>query len=239
VMRQTLLNFARRQLGLKNLADYVESRGAMLGVGNLPIGTVIDVGANRGRHTRRFRRRFPDAQILAIEPVPALHRELAAWACGHAESVQTFNVALSHEQGAATFYVHRRSSIWSTLKPPAGDEAGDYEPISVAVETLDNLVAPLELDDEILIKIDAEGCDLDVIRGGRATLERSAAVVVEASFFPTRYGDEAPVFEEILTELSALGFCYRGNVRCGWDRGVCVAADALFVHRRIAGLLAG
>lgn len=237
-MRQTLLNFARRRLGLKNLADYVESRGAMLGVGNLPIRTVIDVGANRGRHTRRFRRRFPDARILAIEPVPALHRELAAWACGQAGAVQTFNVALSRERGAATFYVHRSASIWSTLKPPAGD-ADDYEPIAVAVETLDGLVGPLALNDDVLIKIDAEGCDLDVIRGGRATLARSAAVVVEASFFPTRYGDAAPVFEDILTELSALGFCYRGNVRCGWDRGVCVAADALFVHRRAARRLAG
>ncbi len=239
MIRKNVLHLVRRRLRLKNLADFVESRSSMLGVSNLSIHTVIDIGANHGRLTRAYRRRFPQAQVLAVEPVPTLYRGLAAWAQRHGDAVRVFNVALSSAPSESTFYVCRKSTIWSTMLPPGEAQAKDFDAIRVKVDTLDNLVRPLELRDDILIKIDTEGYDLEVIRGGRETLSRTAAVVVETTFFPTGYGEQAPIFEDILAELATLGFCYRGNTRCCWNGGTCMGADALFVHRRAAGRLAG
>ena len=84
------------------------------------------------------------------------------------------------------------------------------------------------------MKVDTEGFDLEVIRGGKRTLQRSAAIIAETTFFPTHYGDLSPTFEDILVELSELGYVYRGNVRCAWHRGTCFGADALFVRKEAA-----
>ena len=124
--------------------------------------------------------------------------------------------------------------MWSTLKAPNPDEQADYDAIQVEVDTLDNLACSFDLQNDILIKIDTEGFDLEVIRGGQETLRRSAAVVIEASLYPTTYGKDSPVFEDILTALSELGFCYRGTIRSGYDRGALVVMDALFVQRSVA-----
>ncbi|WP_425400356.1 FkbM family methyltransferase [Aeoliella sp.] len=224
----------RRHLGMKNLADYGQSRQKLLGLADLPIHTVLDIGANRGRHTRMYRRKFPNAKICAIEPVPHLATGIRKWAENQQGKVEVLNLALANRTGETEFFINRRASIWSTLSVPDGENEADYERIQVKVDTLDALSERLDLREEIVIKIDTEGADLEVLQGGTATLARSAAVIIEAVFYPTRYGDDAPVFEEIVQAMSEYGFAYRGNVRCCWSEGVCNAADALFVRRDVA-----
>ena len=224
----------RRRLGMKNLADYGQSRQKMLGLTDLPVRTVLDIGANRGRHTRMYRRKFPKATIYAIEPVPHLAANIATWAKSQSGRVEVVNMALADHPTETSFYVNRKASIWSTLRIPDGDSADDYEEIAVQVDTLDRLAQRLAFDEEIVVKIDTEGADLKVIDGGRKMLARTAALIIEASFFPTRYGEEAPVFEDIVAAMVELGFAYRGSIRCCWHEGVCNAADALFVRQEVA-----
>jgi FkbM family methyltransferase len=234
VRYQRLSNFVRRRLGLKNLADYYESRAAMIGLTNLSIRTVLDIGANTGRQSRLFRRKFPAAQIFSIEPIPQLGQRLDAWARTQSGKVRVFNLALASQAGRTTFFVNRQSSIWSTLRVPDGADPADYEPISVDVETLDGLAQQIDFHDDVLIKIDTEGMDLEVLAGGAQTLRRTAAIIVESCFFPTPYGSKAPIFEDLVSVLAPLEFVYRGNVRCCWSKGICHAADALFVKRGAA-----
>ncbi|MCG8448853.1 MAG: FkbM family methyltransferase [Pirellulales bacterium] len=231
---QPILKFLRKGLGLKNLVDYIESRQEMLGLTKLNIQTVIDVGTNKGRRARSYRRRFPEATIHCVEPIPDFCRRLNQWAQTQTGKVQVWNLALSNLPAQSTFYVNKKDPIWSTLLKPEGQLAEQFDEISVKVDTLDHLAESLELTGDVLVKVDAEGFDLEVIRGGKQTLQRSAAIIVETMFFPTRYGDQSPTFEDILAALSELGYVYRGNVCCGWLRGTCFGADALFVRKEAA-----
>ena len=207
--------FLHKGLGLKNLADYIEQRQKLLGLTNLDVRTVIDVGANKGRAARRFRGLFPRARVYCVEPIPRLCRRLEQWAETEGDAVRVFELALSREPSERPLFVHRHSDILSTLAAPAPGETAQYEPIPVRVETLDRLAAELSLEPDVLVKLDTEGLDLEVIRGGERTLRRTAAVIVEAAFYPNAAGDGAPTFEDIAGALRDLGYVYRGNVRLG------------------------
>lgn len=234
MLHATFWELLRRRFGMKNLADYGQSRQKLMGLTNLPVRSVLDIGANRGRHTRMYRRKFPAATIYAVEPVPHLAAGITKWAESQRGRVEVLNLALANQAGETAFYVHRETSIWSTLQIPDGEPSEHYQKISVKVDTLDNIANRLALDEEIVVKVDTEGADLQVLEGGRQTLARTSAIIIEAVFFPTRYGDNAPVFEEIVETMVELDFAYRGNVRCCWNQGVCNAADALFVRRDVA-----
>ncbi len=234
MLYEPTLKFLRKGLGLKNLVDFIESRNELLGLTKLNIQTVIDIGANKGRRARNYRRRFPEATIYCVEPIPELCNQLNFWAQSQAGKVRVLNLALSSSPSQSTFYVNRDNPIWSTLLKPEGAVAETHDEIQVEVDTLDNLAERIELKNDVLIKLDAEGFDLEVIRGGKQTLERSAAIIVESTFFPTPYGEDCPTFEEILATLAELGYVYRGNVRCGWNRGTCFGADSLFVRKEAA-----
>ena len=233
-----LFRFLHKGLGLKNLVDYVEQRQKLLGLTNLDIRTVIDVGANKGRAARRFRRLFPGARVSCVEPIPRLCRRLEQWAETQGGAVRVFELALSSKPSEQPLYVHRQSDILSTLAAPPPGEARDYEPIPVRVETLDNLAGELATEPDVLVKLDTEGLDLEVIRGGEATLRRAAAVIVEAAFYPNPAGDGAPTFEDIAAALRDLGYVYRGNVRLGCRHGTPMLADVLFARREAAERLA-
>lgn len=230
--------FLHKGLGLKNLADYAEQRRKLLGLVNLDIRTVIDVGANKGRAARRFRRLFPAARIYCVEPIPRLCRRLERWAGTQGGAVRVFQMALSAAPSEQPLYVHRQSDILSTLAVPAPGDAARYEPIPVRVETLDRLAADLRLDADVLVKLDTEGLDLQVIRGGEETLRRAAAVIVEAAFHPNPAGGGAPTFEDIAAALGGLGYVYRGNVRLGCRHGTPMLADVLFARREAAERMA-
>ena len=231
--------FLHKGLGLKNLVDYIEQRQKLLGLTNLDIRSVIDVGANKGRAARRFRRLFPAARVYCVEPIPRLCRRLERWAETQGGAVQVLELALSRVPSEQPLYVHRRTDILSTLAAPPPGEAAQFEPITVRVDTLDHLAAEMQLEADVLVKIDTEGLDLEVIRGGEETLRRAAAVIVEAAFYPNPAGDAAPTFEDIAAALRDLGYVYRGNVRLGCHHGTPMLADVLFARREAAERLAG
>ena len=231
--------FLHKGLGLKNLVDYIEQRQRLLGLTNLDIRTVIDVGANKGRAARRFRRFFPAARVYCVEPIPRLCRRLERWAETQGGAVQVLELALSRVPSEQPLYVHRQSDILSTLAAPPPGEAAQFERITVRVDTLDHLAAEMRLEADVLVKIDTEGLDLEVIRGGEETLRRAAAVIVEAAFYPNPAGDAAPTFEDIAAALRDLGYVYRGNVRLGCQHGTPMLADVLFARSEAAERLAG
>ena len=233
-MPRPFLRFLHKGLGLKNLVDYIEQRQSLLGLTNLDIRTVVDVGANKGLSARESRRLFPNANFYCIEPIPGLCELLERWSRTQGSAVTVMNLALSREPGESTLYVDKRNNIWSTLMEPSPEKASQYDEITVRVDTLDHLAEEMDLVDDVFIKIDTEGWDLEVIRGGAETLRRATAVMIESVFYPSPLGDGAATFEDISLALGALGYVYRGNVRVGCQHGTPMLADVLFVRREAA-----
>jgi len=174
-----------------------------------PVGSlVIDVGANVGLFGYEAVRR--DCNYLAVEPDPrvfeALSRNMVGIDNGTAK-IALEPLALSDFSGHATFFT-KDDTADSSLMPVEGHTTQ----ISVEVTTLDVLMDSYTWVDSIaLIKIEAEGSEPEVIRGGIRTIQRALFVAVDAG--PERNGEiTAP---EVVNQLSSVDFelvdCFLGR----------------------------
>jgi FkbM family methyltransferase len=138
-----------------------------------PGTTVWDVGAHVGFYTVLASRAVGDlGHVHAFEPSPENRlRLLEALRLNDAQNVVVHEVALAARSGSAPLYRHRFSTSW-TLVEARGDEP-DSE---VACTTIDELAGALGVPD--LIKIDAEGAELDVLRGGVNALRATDTVLI-------------------------------------------------------------
>lgn len=241
-MNEKVLKFLRLQIGLKPVVDYAQSRQKLCGVTELPIRTIFDVGANIGKKTRIYRKLFPEATIYCFEPTPVPFEKLSQWASTQNGRVVAMNLALSSAPGSATVYWNLQHSGGSSLHEQrvtaSTEKKEDIREVEAKVETLDRVAEKLDLRDEIFLKIDVEGHDLEVIRGGTELLKRASAVIVEIAIVDAP--DGRPTFGEFVQVLGELGYMYRGNLAHAYVSGVPRNADAVFIKqpalRRKAGL---
>ncbi len=145
--------------------------------------TFWDVGANYGLFTFGLRAGRADLRIEAFEPDPdyvaLLQRTLGV---SGPDRVQVHPIALSDSQGKVTFKRDLLSGSTGFLlgrsqpSDRAIDPTGDWRTIEVGASTIDAESARLGMPD--LIKIDVEGAELAVLRGGKETLEAHMPIIL-------------------------------------------------------------
>src|SRR5262249_40407437 len=133
---------------------------------------VLDVGAFIGTHTLAFADRVsPRGNIYAFEPQPVFFEVLKKNIGQNVLSnVRLFNVALSEEVGQKVVYeidVQDSQNFAGTSLQEfssAPHDTARYHHISVAI------VDQLGLESCNLIKIDAEGMEINILRGAQQTI---------------------------------------------------------------------
>ena len=133
----------------------------------------IDVGAFEGGMLQHILRHAPRGRHFAFEPLPDRYAKLRR----SFPSVEIYPYALSDTPGSASFHRVLRAPALSGLVPRS-DLASDerVQEFAVEVETLDRII-PADLS-IAFVKIDVEGGELSVLRGGRGTLRRTRPVIV-------------------------------------------------------------
>lgn len=199
----------------------------------LDIDGIIDVGANRGQFSLACRICTPGLPIAAFEPIPAearLYRKIH----GKAPNIRLFETALGEQAGKATLHLSQSADSSSLL--PIGRRQTDLFPATLEVGTID--VAVSRLDDflqtwsgkqNLLLKIDVQGFELNVLRGGVSTLTQCKYVYVECSEVPL-YDGQA-LRSEVEELLSASGFERKGRFNEQFDSDTLIQADYLFQRR--------
>jgi FkbM family methyltransferase len=196
------------------------------------ISTVLDIGAHAGESAQHFRSLLPDAQIFAFEPLPTPYSRLVTLMSGDPQFT-AFPIAI----GQSNEQIEMRESEFtqSSSLLPMGDRhksefpfTSKMEARAVEVRRLDDL--GLQLEDNILIKIDVQGFEDRVIRGGEETIKRASFIISEVSFTPLYEGQ--PLFSQIYDQLRGLGFTYHGELHQlrSPHNGLPLQADALFVR---------
>ena len=136
-------------------------------------GTFIDCGANVGELSVFVAQKYR-CNVIAFEPEPLEYRCLKKNLSNFGR-VKTFNNALWEENKDLYFYSSPNTAD-SSLIPNDINQAGQI----VQAITLDSLLSN-HLDDlnPIILKVEAEGAEPEVIRGGRRLLERATLVLVD------------------------------------------------------------
>ena len=161
---------------------------------------VIDVGAYIGEWTRSFRRIFPSARILMVEPQPGQIDRLRAVAAAF-NGVELATVLLgAQERGNVP--LHMCESASSVLTESARPTV--VSTISVPMTTLDKFTANTVFARPDFIKLDVQGYELEVLRGGELALASAEAVLMEVNLLGIL--DGAPLFHEATQFMSERGF---------------------------------
>jgi FkbM family methyltransferase len=155
---------------------------------------IIDVGAYHGDWTKLVRRVF-SAPVLMVEAQKAKRPKLEAM-CG--KDVRLASCVLGAEAGKlVTFYEMETGSSYFPEKSNAPRSKSTY-----LTETLDTVAAGMS--GPLFLKIDTQGSELEVLKGGQATLDRCEVVQLEVALLP--YNEGAPTFLEVITYMDERGF---------------------------------
>ncbi|WP_328702988.1 FkbM family methyltransferase [Arenibaculum pallidiluteum] len=191
-----------------------------------PAGTAFDIGANSGTYTHRLARLA--ARVIAFEPNPHLaevldtrFRSLIA-----AGSVRIERCALSDEAGSAELFVPRRASALASVEWQPGAEGGlEGETVRVRRARLDDWSA----ETVGLIKVDVEGHELAVLRGGLGLIGRDRPnLLVEAE--ERHHPGTLDALKALLLPMGYRGFYLHNGLLRSMDRfdpAVLQSRDAL------------
>ena len=175
------------------------------------IGTVIDIGANDGAFLEFLQQFFRAQRSLAFEPLPSARALLEARGI---PGLTVFPHALSDTEATTIFEVNAYGPA-SSMLPVALLSRTEFpqtavitERIDVPTARLDDLVDPATLPRGLFIKMDVQGVEDRVIRGGQRVMSEADYVLVEVSFRPMYQGQA--LFEEVHSALAELGFRLAG-----------------------------
>ncbi len=138
--------------------------------------TVWDVGAHIGFFTALAARCVgPGGHVHAFEPLPANRiRLLETIELNGLGAVEVHPTAVASRAGTRQLYWHSSTAMWGLV------ERANVQHIEVPCVTLDGLLAERSFGIPALVKVDVEGAELEVLRGGlRLITETSAVLVVE------------------------------------------------------------
>lgn len=153
--------------------DFAEFTGFLKERGLTP-ATVIDVGVCYG--TPELQEGFPQAHHIRFEPVAELEPRMQALTARYGGEYHM--LALSDRPGTLPLHVPPGAVQAATLARPNAEHTR-----MVPVETLDRVLAGRDLAGPVLIKTDAQGYDLNVMKGGLQVLARTDVVVMEVNMF--------------------------------------------------------
>lgn len=196
--------------------------------------TVLDIGANTGRFALTLHAAFPQAMIYSFEPLPDCFAELQQRIAGVPQIVG-FNLGLGDSAGELAF--QRSASTPSSSFLPMTDThkqaypfTRDSQSVMVKLTQLDQIASQLVIREPLLIKIDVQGYEGHVLRGGEQTIRRAAALVIETSF-TTLYAGQ-PLFDEVYRQLQSWGFRYAGALYQHQhpQTGQILQADSVFLR---------
>lgn len=209
---------------LARTTPYLESE--LLGLADLvePGAVCVDVGAAAGIYTQLLAHLAgPEGRVLSVEPLAFAH---PVWSrilrAATRPTVTPYRLALGAEPGSATMSVPagrhglvtgRSFLAVHTTGVGSNAEFPGQVRVDVEVETLDGLVERAGLTRLDFVKIDVEGGELAVLRGGRNTIDEfrpTLLVEIEARHIG-RYQHTAADVVAGLTE--------RGYTMAIWQNG--------------------
>lgn len=188
-------------------------------------GFILDVGAYMGWWSEMARSAYPQAQILMVEPLPG-HAELLSALAARLKVSYARDVCGARLGEKVPFHI---GSIGSSIYSPKRFTASDI--IELQTTTLDSLLEQNAWPRADLIKIDVQGAEEEVLKGGEKALIGAEAVIMELSIVNSY--DKGLLAGEMISVMQDKGFLLydiAGLNRANRTRSVN-EFDAVFVKR--------
>lgn len=197
------------------------------------IGTILDIGANEGQFAHKMLSAMPDMTLHCFEPLKDAFTTLQQNLAGR-KNVFVYPYALGDSNTQSEIILNNYSASSSFLS--LGDThkenfetATEAHKETVVIRRLDDIAGSLDIKGELFIKIDVQGFEDRVIKGGLQLLQTAKMVMLELSFEELYVGQ--PLFDSIYGLMKELGFRYHGNVEQLESKdGRILQGDGIFIR---------
>jgi len=169
---------------------------------DVKVRNIFDVGAHRGEWTLAISKYLnQDIKVTMFEPSP--HHKANLDAIANQFGYRYLPIALGKSKSLIDFYSTGGTGD-SVYEEIAQQNMSRIVPISIEVETLDNIIENSSLVPPDLLKLDCQGSELDILKGGEKALDKVSGIILEASILECNKG--APLLGEIVSYLDEKGF---------------------------------
>ncbi len=201
------------KLGLQ-VTKYTGDLHPYLFLNEYKIETVIDAGANIGQFATDIRTVLPDATIYSFEPLQETFKTLKE-NFSEDKNFTALNFALGDKNEEVSMNKNAYAPSSSILENSAFAEeifpfTKDTTEEKIIVKTLDTVLSANNLKKEILLKLDVQGYEDKVLSGAKNIIEETSIILIETAYYELYKGQ--PLFADIYTLLTNLGFTYKGDV---------------------------
>lgn len=191
---------------------------------------LLDIGANVGQSTCRFKEFFPTAEVHAFEPSPTTFQQLQTQCAGQ-KDVHLWNNGVGSVDSSLTFQENEHSDMSSFLAPSQAAWGKVTKSTTVPVITLDKFAKEHGVEFVHVLKSDTQGYDWEVFKGARGLMAENRIALIYFEFIFSDMYTGLPRFDEVYRYLTDNNFLlvtfyqahYQQN-RIGWT-------DFLFVNR--------
>ena len=197
------------------LASLVEAGELELGTRLLiqkflkPGDVYVDVGANIGMHILAAARAMQgQGKIIAFEPFEPTKRmlEKTVWMNGFSGITEIHQAAVSNVSGRQNLYLGATSGHHSLFNLETPEDLSK-KPVEVPLVRMDEIIPP---DQRInLLKIDAEGAELEVIESGASLIMSNPDIALIVEFGPSHLRRRGHTPKQWLKTFTKLGLNYQ------------------------------
>lgn len=177
--------------------------------------TLLDVGANVGQTSVYLKRWFPEAEVLAFEPVRQTYDSFLA-NTRRLSGVRAFQVAVGAEDGTKTLLLRANSELNTLVDVPGIDHADLGRRETVEVRALDSFCFEQGIEFIDLLKIDSQGFELEVLAGASRLIaeKRVRFVLAEVGFRQDQEGKDTTYLLPFHKHVVERGFFLCGFYDC-------------------------
>lgn len=203
---------------------------------NFNIRTILDVGANEGQFSHKLIELGFDGKIFSFEPIASVFQMLQKNASPFPNWTPV-HMGVGRQPGEHVINVSENLASSSLLSVNSASVLVDpttrtARQESINVTTIDTFMrANGPLEEELLLKLDIQGYELEALNGALENLSRFKLIQAELSF--TKVYEGAPLYKEVIAFLESYGFEIFTFIPAFIDSktGRMLQADGIFIQK--------
>lgn len=169
---------------------------------NFTINSVLDIGAHAGTFTFECKNHYPEAYYYMIDGNHITENYIK-------HSGVDYKICYLSDVVKNTIVYKTKLNAFNTGDSLYRENTNYYSDVNLVTQnittcTLDEIFKNEKIFD--FIKIDTQGSEMDIIKGGLEMCKKAQVFLLEASVYPYNLG--APMFDELKNFMKSIGFQY-------------------------------
>lgn len=234
-MKRTLKKMlAKLGYQIKPLDDGFSFNNNLMWLKNYNINSILDIGGNEGQYIKFINNVFPKAKIYSFEPISSCFLKIEKLS-KELKQVTAFNFALGDSNELVDFNLNVFTPSSSIMKMKQEHitnfpHAKETNLIKIEIKRLDDVISQLEMKKDVLVKIDVQGYESRVLKGGYSFFSKIPKIIIVEASIVSLYEQEAS-FAELYDLFRTMGYKYMGNMHQLYSPvdGSVLQVDAIFI----------